>query len=600
MPDTTVTTSSVVGANGAADGPEHCLRRVRDALASIRTDSSPTDRVDAELEVLERSIEAEAIARREIEKAQAQALVHSAQVLEELEDARAESDRANRVKSEFLANMSHEIRTPLGGILGFTQLLLERADGGDTKLRDEWIRTIDRSGRHLLELVNDILDLEKIEAGMLNIERIPCAVRPLIEDVVATQRPRAHAKGLALECLFRTSRDGDGDIIVLTDPTRLRQLIGNLVGNAIKFTEKGGVTIEVDYDAEHGRLAVDVVDTGIGISPEQADVLFEPFVQADTSITRRFGGTGLGLAISRHIAESLGGFVRIESEPGRGSRFRVETSAESAPLDSVLTESTPQDRLPDALPLRVLIADDVPVNRQLARTTLERFGAKTECATNGREAVDRALEGAFDLILMDMQMPIVDGFDATRELRARGVDVPIVALTAQAMEGDDRRCLAAGCTDFLGKPFLPNDLVRCVAQFCRQDDGDSTSTSLERTAPVTGPDRSTDSPTSIDRDDPAEDAELNVVTDDLLVLFAETLTTDLKEIEQAEEAGDFARLARVAHRIRGACGYFGEAELADSTIRLERALLADPREDFAEPLRSTKDLITGIIARANA
>jgi len=375
----------------------------------------------------------------------------------------AVAEDANRSKSAFLANMSHEIRTPLTAILGYAELLhdpevaqAERADAA---------RTIQRNGQHLLSVIDDILDLSKIEAGKLQIELLPCSPRQLVAEVVEALRVRAAAKGLSLvaTCVGPIPEQ------ILTDPTRLRQILLNLGGNAIKFTEHGSVTLEVSSrntaGSDGGQLVVAVVDTGIGLDAEQASRLFAPFQQADASTTRRFGGTGLGLVISKRLAQSLGGDISVHGARGSGCRF--ELTIATGPLDGsrcddrpiAIAVAAPQPRA-RAIRLagRILLAEDGPDNRLLIGRLLERAGAVVDTAADGRAAVQRvqAAQAAgtpHDLILMDMQMPELDGYEATRALRASGIGVPIVAVTAHAMNGDRERCVAAGCDDYLTKPI---------------------------------------------------------------------------------------------------------------------------------------------------
>ncbi|MFY9341872.1 MAG: response regulator, partial [Planctomycetota bacterium] len=375
----------------------------------------------------------------------------------------AVAEEANRSKSAFLASMSHEIRTPLGAILGYADLLLE--PDTDAAGREDGARTIQRNGRHLLAVIDDILDLSKIEAGKLEVELLPCAPRQLVAEAIEALRVRAAVKGLQLQAVCT----GPIPERIATDPTRLRQILLNLGGNAIKFTERGSVTFEVSCrvakGGDTGHLVVAVADTGIGLDATQAARLFAPFQQADVSTTRRFGGTGLGLVISKRLAQALGGDITLHAERGTGCRFEVTIGTgplAGVPFDdrAIAISAAPAPAATGRsirLRGRVLLAEDGPDNQRLLTRLLERAGAAVEVANNGRAAVElaqaaRAAGKPHDLILMDMQMPELDGYEATRALRDVGLTVPIVAVTAHAMKGARERCLAVGCDDYLTKP----------------------------------------------------------------------------------------------------------------------------------------------------
>ncbi len=393
-----------------------------------------------------------------------------------LEQARDAAEAANRAKSEFLANMSHEIRTPMTAIIGYAELL-ETGEIEDER-KAEFISVIRRNGEHLLHIINDVLDLSRVEAGRMTIDEAAALLPDLLRDSVFLMSARAEQKGVALGLVYNSPIPET----ILTDPTRFRQILMNMVGNAIKFTERGSVAVEVELDVTDGAeiLTIDVIDTGHGIQPQDAERLFLPFEQADASSTRRFGGSGLGLAISRRFAELLGGDVYlVDSQPGAGSRFRFQLPVQApgglrlVAHDSLWTspsrEQTPREESLPALQGRVLLAEDGPDNQRLLAHHLRSFGLKVCLASDGREAIDLVLKAAetrpYDLVLMDMQMPVVDGYQATRSLREVGVQTPIVALTAHAMRGDRGRCLDEGCNDYATKPISKRDLHALCARF---------------------------------------------------------------------------------------------------------------------------------------
>jgi PAS domain S-box-containing protein len=412
--------------------------------------------------------------------------------------ARLEAEAANCAKSEFLANVSHEIRTPMTAIIGFADLLRD-PQLGEVE-RHECVETIGRNGQHLLMLLNDILDLSKIEAGRLTIERLMFSPIDLVREVVDLMRVRCKERdlSLSLECA------GFIPTQIHSDPTRLRQILVNLVGNAIKFTQHGGVRLVMrcgpDDSQQRAIMRFEVLDTGIGMSEEQIERLFQPFTQADTSTTRQFGGTGLGLTISRRLAQMLGGDILVHSQLGQGSSFVV--SIDAGPLDQMQMErpglqaleqmdheprpdsadSTPSTEAPqqsaaDSPRGRILLAEDGVDNQRLISFLLKRAGYRVECAENGRIAVDMALGGDgsagedFDAILMDMQMPVMDGYQATQQLRQGGYRGPIIALTAHAMAHARQPCLDAGCDEYLCKPVDQQQLISMIEQLRGQISG---------------------------------------------------------------------------------------------------------------------------------
>ncbi len=401
-----------------------------------------------------------------------------------LSAARDEAEMANHAKSDFLANMSHEIRTPMTAILGFADVLGDvlNEHGVPVECADI-IQTIQRNGEHLLAIIDDILDISKIEAGKLIVEQIACSPRQLVDEVVELVRGRAESKNLDINVEYVEAFPDS----ILTDPTRLRQILINLLGNAIKFTSTGSVRLVVQSTGDQNEepiLQFDVVDTGIGMTAEQAARLFQPFQQADTSTTREFGGTGLGLHLSKRLAEMLGGDVVIaETQSGVGTRFRATVATGS--LDDAYTADAPkkmgsakiekaagtQDDA-DLSDCRILLAEDAEDNQRLISFVLKKAGATVKVADNGRIAADAALAARkagepFDVILMDMQMPVMDGYEATAYLRREGYTGTIIALTAHAMAGDREKCLDAGCDDYAKKPIDRAALIFQVAAWAR-------------------------------------------------------------------------------------------------------------------------------------
>ncbi len=399
-----------------------------------------------------------------------------------------EAVAANMAKSEFLANMSHEIRTPMTAILGYVDLLFEDGDLSQApKSRIDMINTIRRNANHLLTIINDILDMSKIEVGKMSVELIETYPTEIAEEVVSLMQTRADGKGVEL----RVEYDGLIPERIVSDPTRLRQIIVNLVGNAIKFTEVGSVTIRVSQESrghQHNKIRFAVIDTGIGMTQEQCEIIarFDAFSQADGSTTRKFGGSGLGLRISNSLAQILGGGVEVESEEGVGSTFAA--SIDSGDLNGVQMLNSEEiatraeqvaasKRLPSAVdagkPLqkvRILLAEDGPDNQRLIAFILKKSGAEVEVAENGRIALEKISiaidrEVPFDLVLMDMQMPELDGYEATRQLRREHYTGPVIALTAHAMADDRQKCLDAGCDDYATKPLDRVKLIETIRRY---------------------------------------------------------------------------------------------------------------------------------------
>jgi CheY-like chemotaxis protein len=368
--------------------------------------------------------------------------------------------------------MSHEIRTPMTAILGYADVLAAHLLDEDDL---HCVETIRRNGRFLLEIINDILDLSKIEAGRLDMNLEPIRIDSLVNDILAMMRLRAVEKGLKLDAEFA----GRIPETIESDPRRVRQILINLIGNAIKFTDRGSVRLRITFDESRSQIVFEVTDTGIGISEELQGRLFRPFTQADASVTRHYEGTGLGLAITRRLAQMLGGQVSVESRLQQGSTFRVTLSTGSLEgvrlVEPRLVEETSSvaPGVPNLGDCRVLVVDDRSEIRFLAKQFIEKSGATVEVAVDGDDAL-RAIERSecraepFDVVLLDMQMPVKDGYTTARELRARGFKQPIIAVTAHAMQGDRQRCLEVGCNDYTPKPLEPRRLLELISQHCRK------------------------------------------------------------------------------------------------------------------------------------
>jgi len=515
-------------------------------LEPIRV-SRTGDEIEYLGESFNRMITALAASQEEIRQYQELLEERIRQRTQELEKAMHGALAASQAKSEFLANISHELRTPMNGLLGMLDLVLDSPVAGEQR---EQVEIAQRCAYSLLDLLNDILDLSKIEAGRMILEKVPFDLRSVAEDCVRAQGAKAAQKGVELRFEYI------GDVTNVTgDPLRLRQIVANLLSNAIKFTEKGWVSVRQSVSpGADGKLSMvlDVADTGAGIPAEKVPLIFEKFTQADSSISRKYGGTGLGLAITKRLVELQGGQIRVESRVGRGSTFTVEIPFETAPAEAPAVEPRlePRTAAPATRQVRLLLVEDNAVNQRVVLAMLRKKNYTIDVANNGQEALDKLERAAepYNAILMDVQMPVLDGLETTKAIRRNSNwdYLPIIAMTAHAMIGDRERCLQAGMNAYISKPVQQAGLIAVIEQYLASGTGQFAvpkASGVERIL--------TDKLMQQDR----------ALVNEMLRLFMEVAPDRLEKLETAAARGDAATLAEEARRIGAAAEHIASTSL---------------------------------------
>lgn len=497
----------------------------------------------------------------------------------ELEKVSTLALEATHTKSAFLATMSHEIRTPLTAIIGFAEINLEHNVSEENRVRHT--RSIVRNGKHLLQIINDILDISKVEANCIEYAKDPYNLFQLFHEVEQIILPQIKEKGLGLLI------DYDYPIPekVIGDSFRLKQVLLNICANAIKFTDSGRINIKVSFDNDRGDLNIEIIDTGIGMTNEQLETIFDVFTQADSSITRKYGGTGLGLALSKQFIEGMGGRIKVFSLKDIGSRFSI--SIKSGDVSEFSTIDGPSQvhaehkinsdkaNLIREVNGKILVVEDNKDNQQLFTILLEKTGAEVKIANNGLQAVEKVTNEHFDLVFMDMQMPVMDGLEATKLIKSKGYKVPVVSLTANAMKQDREASLAAGCSDYITKPVNKLDLYHIVYKYLEPGDG---------VAEI------------------SREPDNNIIDNDPDIInlknkFIESLPVKLEKIQKAFELNHFDVVKTEVHKLKGLGGSFGCSELTALSLEIEKSLINNDIDICRTLIEKMDDMIDRIIKR---
>lgn len=523
------------------------------------------------------------------------------QAADDLHRAKLLAESANRAKSEFLAVMSHEIRTPMHAILGIAELLSETSL---SPKQHEYVKVFQRAGTKLIELINSILDLSKVESGAFELESVDFDLRTILDRALELMSPLVEARGLQLNCEVRP----DVPMSLIGDPDRLRQVLINLIGNAIKFTERGSVSVRVERDssAAPGALRFSVTDTGIGISPENRDMIFHNFTQADSSTTRKYGGTGLGLAICKSLVELMGGQIDVTSELGSGSTFFFTVrlglreasrstgdggrrEAEAPPRAQPHVSTPAEDQ---SAAVRILIAEDSEDNLYLIQSYLKDSGFLFDIVVNGKEAVESVMSGRYDLVLMDVQMPVMDGHAAVTAIRAweraqASPEIPIVALTAHAFKEVIEKSRQAGCTDHLTKPIQRRALLQAISRNLRPMRAVAHAMTATTAASASVGSTVESGPGNSSLEIPAE-------VQDLVPGYIERRQSDITALWMALKTGDYDTLSTLGHQLKGSGTAFGFEGLSDCGASLEEAAKANDLDEASRQAALIADYVAQI------
>jgi CheY-like chemotaxis protein/predicted hydrocarbon binding protein/HPt (histidine-containing phosphotransfer) domain-containing protein len=510
-------------------------------------------------------------------------------VEEELERSRKLAEGSAKAKDDFIANMSHELRTPLGAILGFADLL-QKTELDD--IQGDYIEAINTSGKSLLSIINDILDLSKLDAGKFIIESVPFSVPELMHSVQVMFASKAAAKGLRLSC----SVDMAINYQLMGDPMRLTQILVNLLGNAVKFTEAGGIYINCLVEKEEDnkvQLCFSVKDTGIGIDEDKLESVFERFSQADTDISRRYGGSGLGLAITRQLIELQGGQITFSSTKGNGAEFQFIIPYEKSAEQILVQQAAPAVKQRPYSFKKIMIVEDNLMNQKLASIILQNNGFDIIIATNGKKALEILKSQTVDLILMDIQMPVMDGYKTAKAIREElKITTPIIATTAHALSGEKEKCIQAGMDDYLSKPFKETDLLNKIASWAQRTQQVVAEADQENTSGV-----------GIDLSFLLTQTRNNKsFVGEMIHIFKEQTPKDIAALKSAIDEADYKAIYRAAHSVRNGIIFFGlNRIIGDNLVQIEQmALAGKPTSDMAQHLEKVIEVCNAAILKLDS